>query len=76
MARKPKKPRKSKKHKLFVEIREVWVSTREVTVPEGTPVEKVIEMAEDEEESNLEYSHMLDHEYTVVRDEQGNFVRG
>lgn len=50
-----------------VDIREVWISTREVEMPEGTTNHKIIQAALDEDdEVEFEYSHTLDSENHTV----------
>ncbi len=52
--------------KYRVEIREVWISTREVELPKGAPMESIIRLALNAEEVEMELSHtMAYHNHTV-----------
>lgn len=54
----------------LVEIREVWISTRRVTVVRDTPEHQIIREALDQDDANtnLEFSHTMDSENHVVRE--------
>lgn len=54
--------------KYNVAVREVYISHREVEVPDGTSLEEILKAAEDFEDDYLEYSHTLDSEYTTIEE--------
>lgn len=52
-----------------INIREVWISTREVTVESDVSIEAVIQLALDQDdEAQFEYSHTLDSENHTVEE--------